>query len=72
MQRSTVEGKLHRYQGVKKNMHCLLLNNGLENTMKILDYKLQKSVREDFQIKKFFFRNTNNFYEANVNYFTPK
>jgi len=52
MHRSAVEETLHRYQGVKKYMHCLLLNSGLEYTMKDLDYKLQISVRQDFQIKK--------------------
>jgi hypothetical protein len=45
MHRSSVEEKLQRYQGVKTNMHCLLLNIGLELTMKGLDHKLRIPVK---------------------------
>jgi hypothetical protein len=52
MYRSSVEETLHVYQGVKTNINCILLNIGLEYTMKGLDHKLQITVRKDFQIKK--------------------
>jgi len=48
MHRSSVEENLQGFQSVKTNMHCLLLNNGLELTMKGLDHKLKFSVRQKF------------------------
>jgi len=52
MYKSAVEETFHGYQGVKTNMQCLLLNTGLEYTVKILDQELQITVRQNYPNKE--------------------